>query len=62
MDNITLFSIITIMSFFLLAPATIFMEGVKFTPSFLQSAVSIIVELKVALFITAVAETKLLFE
>lgn len=51
MDNITLFSIITIMSFFLLAPVTIFMEGVKFTPSFLQSAVSIIVELNVALFI-----------
>ncbi|KAL3512823.1 hypothetical protein ACH5RR_025540 [Cinchona calisaya] len=38
MDNITLFSIITIMSFFLLAPAAIFMEGVKFTPSFLQAA------------------------
>ncbi|CAI9754637.1 unnamed protein product [Fraxinus pennsylvanica] len=38
LDNITLFSIITIMSFILLAPATIFMEGVKFTPSYLQSA------------------------
>ncbi|CAA2954132.1 triose phosphate phosphate translocator, non-green plastid, chloroplastic-like [Olea europaea subsp. europaea] len=37
LDNITLFSIITIMSFFLLAPAAIFMEGVKFTPSYLQS-------------------------
>jgi len=29
------------MSFFLLAPAAIFMEGVKFTPAYLQSAVSI---------------------
>uniref|UniRef100_A0A164VZ33 Sugar phosphate transporter domain-containing protein n=1 Tax=Daucus carota subsp. sativus TaxID=79200 RepID=A0A164VZ33_DAUCS len=38
LDNITLFSIITIMSFFLLAPVSIFMEGVKFTPSYLQSA------------------------
>ncbi|WCJ36084.1 Phosphoenolpyruvate/phosphate translocator 1 chloroplastic [Euphorbia peplus] len=38
MDNITLFSIITIMSFFLLAPVTLFMEGVRFTPAYLQSA------------------------
>ncbi|KAF3437014.1 hypothetical protein FNV43_RR19767 [Rhamnella rubrinervis] len=38
MDNITLFSIITVMSFFLLSPVTIFMEGVKFTPSFVTSA------------------------
>ncbi|KAL8097946.1 phosphoenolpyruvate/phosphate translocator 1, chloroplastic-like [Apium graveolens] len=38
LDNITLFSIITIMSFILLAPVSIFMEGVKFTPSALQSA------------------------
>ena len=38
MDNITLFSIITVMSFFLLAPVAIFMEGVKFTPAYLQSA------------------------
>ncbi|CAK8563032.1 unnamed protein product [Lathyrus sativus] len=38
MDNITLFSIITVMSFFLSVPLTIFMEGVKFTPSYLQSA------------------------
>ncbi|XP_010248507.1 PREDICTED: triose phosphate/phosphate translocator, non-green plastid, chloroplastic-like [Nelumbo nucifera] len=38
LDNITLFSIITIMSFILLAPVTLFMEGVKFTPSYLQSA------------------------
>ncbi|KAI5311357.1 PREDICTED: phosphoenolpyruvate/phosphate [Prunus dulcis] len=38
MDNITLFSIITVMSFFLLTPVAIFMEGVKFTPAALQSA------------------------
>ncbi|KAI3464102.1 hypothetical protein Pfo_020765 [Paulownia fortunei] len=38
LDNITLFSIITIMSFFLMAPTAIFMEGVKFTPSYLQAA------------------------
>lgn len=38
MDQINLFSIITIMSFILLAPATIFMEGVKFTPAYLEAA------------------------
>ncbi|KAI5417007.1 triose phosphate/phosphate translocator, non-green plastid, chloroplastic [Lathyrus oleraceus] len=38
MDNITLFSLITVMSFFLSVPLTIFMEGVKFTPAYLQSA------------------------
>ncbi|KAL6509625.1 hypothetical protein OROGR_022935 [Orobanche gracilis] len=38
LDNITLFSIITIMSLFLMAPTTIFMEGIKFTPSYLQAA------------------------
>ncbi|XP_021895113.1 triose phosphate/phosphate translocator, non-green plastid, chloroplastic [Carica papaya] len=38
LDNITLFSIITVMSFILLAPVTFFMEGVKFTPEYLQSA------------------------
>lgn len=38
LDNITLFSIITIMSFLLLAPVAVFMEGVKFTPAYLQSA------------------------
>ncbi|KAL0421787.1 UNVERIFIED_CONTAM: Triose phosphate/phosphate translocator, non-green plastid, chloroplastic [Sesamum latifolium] len=38
LDNITLFSIITIMSLFLMAPVAIFMEGVKFTPSHLQAA------------------------
>jgi solute carrier family 35 protein E1 len=38
MDNITLFSIITVMSFFLLAPVALFKEGVKVTPAYLQSA------------------------
>ncbi|XP_040987734.1 triose phosphate/phosphate translocator, non-green plastid, chloroplastic-like [Juglans microcarpa x Juglans regia] len=38
LDNITLFSVITVMSFFLLSPVAIFMEGVKFTPAYLQSA------------------------
>ncbi|KAJ1398234.1 Sugar phosphate transporter domain [Sesbania bispinosa] len=42
MDNITLFSIITVMSFLLSIPLTIFMEGVKFTPVYLESAVSIL--------------------
>ncbi|XP_027362456.1 triose phosphate/phosphate translocator, non-green plastid, chloroplastic-like isoform X3 [Abrus precatorius] len=47
MDNITLFSIITVMSFFLLTPVAVFMEGVKFTPAYLQSAVSILMGLNV---------------
>ncbi|KAJ9568116.1 hypothetical protein OSB04_004082 [Centaurea solstitialis] len=38
LDNITLFSVITIMSFFLLAPVTFFTEGVRVTPSYLASA------------------------
>ncbi|RWW18509.1 hypothetical protein BHE74_00019657 [Ensete ventricosum] len=38
LDNINLFSIITVMSFVLLAPATLFVEGIKFTPSYLQSS------------------------
>ncbi|KAF5476786.1 hypothetical protein F2P56_003488 [Juglans regia] len=38
LDNITLFSVITVMSFFLLSPVAIFMDGVKFTPAYLQSA------------------------
>ena len=37
LDNINLFSIITIMSFFLLAPVTLLLEGVKFTPSAMQA-------------------------
>ncbi|KDP46439.1 hypothetical protein JCGZ_10279 [Jatropha curcas] len=38
LDNINLFSVLTIISFILLAPTAIFMEGIKFTPSYLQSA------------------------
>eukprot|EP00262_Sarcandra_glabra_P011602 TRINITY_DN2820_c0_g4_i1.p1 TRINITY_DN2820_c0_g4~~TRINITY_DN2820_c0_g4_i1.p1 ORF type:complete len:408 (+),score=48.40 TRINITY_DN2820_c0_g4_i1:147-1370(+) len=38
LDNITLFSVITIMSLFLMAPVALFMEGIKFTPSYMQSA------------------------
>ncbi|KAI8543704.1 hypothetical protein RHMOL_Rhmol08G0239400 [Rhododendron molle] len=37
LDNITLFSIITIMSFILSAPISLYMEGFKFTPSCLQA-------------------------
>uniref|UniRef100_A0A1J3HAI4 Triose phosphate/phosphate translocator, non-green plastid, chloroplastic n=2 Tax=Noccaea caerulescens TaxID=107243 RepID=A0A1J3HAI4_NOCCA len=37
LDNITLFSIITLMSLFLMAPVTFFSEGIKFTPSYIQS-------------------------
>ncbi|XP_043703327.1 triose phosphate/phosphate translocator, non-green plastid, chloroplastic-like isoform X2 [Telopea speciosissima] len=37
-DNITLFSIITIMSFIMCLPLTLFMEGVKFTPAYMQAA------------------------
>ncbi|XP_031501397.1 phosphoenolpyruvate/phosphate translocator 2, chloroplastic-like [Nymphaea colorata] len=38
LDNINLFSIITIMSFFFMIPVTIFTEGIKFTPAYLQSS------------------------
>ncbi|KAL3729492.1 hypothetical protein ACJRO7_026591 [Eucalyptus globulus] len=38
LDNITLFSIITVMSFVLLFPVTFFTEGLKFTPASLQAA------------------------
>ncbi|KAF8037025.1 hypothetical protein BT93_B0064 [Corymbia citriodora subsp. variegata] len=38
LDNITLFSIITMMSFVLLFPVTVFTEGLKFTPASLQAA------------------------
>ncbi|KAL4559720.1 hypothetical protein LXL04_031865 [Taraxacum kok-saghyz] len=38
LDNITLFSIITIMSFFMFTPIALLVEGVKFTPTYLQSA------------------------
>ncbi|XP_040383159.1 phosphoenolpyruvate/phosphate translocator 2, chloroplastic [Oryza brachyantha] len=38
LDNINLFSIITVMSFFLLAPVAFLTEGIKITPTALQSA------------------------
>ncbi|XP_015576210.1 phosphoenolpyruvate/phosphate translocator 2, chloroplastic isoform X2 [Ricinus communis] len=38
LDNVNLFSVITIISFILLAPTAVVMEGIKFTPSYLQSA------------------------
>uniref|UniRef100_A0A0E0AUC0 Sugar phosphate transporter domain-containing protein n=1 Tax=Oryza glumipatula TaxID=40148 RepID=A0A0E0AUC0_9ORYZ len=38
LDNINLFSIITVMSFFLLAPVAFLTEGIKITPTVLQSA------------------------
>lgn len=37
-DNINLFSVITILSFFLLAPVTLVKEGVRLTPSALTAA------------------------
>ncbi|XP_024973035.1 triose phosphate/phosphate translocator, non-green plastid, chloroplastic-like [Cynara cardunculus var. scolymus] len=38
LDNITLFSIITIMSFFIFTPVALLVGEVKFTPAYLQSA------------------------
>ncbi|KAI4319075.1 hypothetical protein MLD38_032720 [Melastoma candidum] len=38
MDNITLFSIITMMSFVLLFPVTLYLEGVKFSPAYFELA------------------------
>ncbi|XP_057791700.1 phosphoenolpyruvate/phosphate translocator 2, chloroplastic [Salvia miltiorrhiza] len=40
LDNVNLFSIITIISFLFLLPAAIIMEGVKFGPSYFQYAAS----------------------
>ena len=37
MDNINLFSLITILSLFLLAPFTLLREGVQFTPSAMRA-------------------------
>ncbi|OMO69435.1 Drug/metabolite transporter [Corchorus olitorius] len=37
LDNINLFSVITVISFFLLVPCAILLEGVRFTPSYFQS-------------------------
>ncbi|KAK4747309.1 hypothetical protein SAY87_026346 [Trapa incisa] len=38
MDNITLFSIITMMSFVLLFPVACYLEGVKFSPAYFKLA------------------------
>ncbi|VAH58530.1 unnamed protein product [Triticum turgidum subsp. durum] len=40
MDDINLFSVITVLSFLLSLPLMIFAEGVSFSPAFLQSTVS----------------------
>jgi len=41
MDDINLFSVITILSFLLSCPLMLFAEGIKFTPGYLQSTVSL---------------------
>ncbi|CAN1247373.1 Phosphoenolpyruvate/phosphate translocator 2, chloroplastic [Linum perenne] len=41
LDNINLFSVITIISFLLLIPAAIWMEGINFMPTYFKAAVSI---------------------
>ncbi|KAL8154220.1 hypothetical protein V2J09_011980 [Rumex salicifolius] len=38
LDNINLFSIITIMSLILIAPAAVVMEGITFTPAYMEAA------------------------
>jgi len=40
-DDINLFSIMTVMAFLLSAPLMLSVEGIKFNPSYLQSAVSL---------------------
>ncbi|KAI5396134.1 hypothetical protein KIW84_062368 [Lathyrus oleraceus] len=40
LDNINLYSVITIISFFFLVPCAIFLDGFKFTPSYLKYAAS----------------------
>lgn len=41
LDDINLFSIMTVMSFLLSAPLMLSVEGIKFSPSYLQSNVSV---------------------
>lgn len=41
MDDINLFSVITVLSFLLSCPLMLFAEGIKFTPGYLQSTVSV---------------------
>jgi solute carrier family 35 protein E1 len=40
MDDINLFSLITVLSFLLSCPLMLLAEGVKFSPAYLQSTVS----------------------
>lgn len=40
LDNINLFSVMTLTSFIMLVPTAIFLEGFKLSPSYLQYAVS----------------------
>jgi solute carrier family 35 protein E1 len=42
MDDINLFSVITVLSFLLSCPLMLFAEGVKFTPGYLQGTVSVL--------------------
>eukprot|EP00262_Sarcandra_glabra_P013189 TRINITY_DN3603_c0_g3_i1.p1 TRINITY_DN3603_c0_g3~~TRINITY_DN3603_c0_g3_i1.p1 ORF type:complete len:396 (-),score=38.62 TRINITY_DN3603_c0_g3_i1:247-1434(-) len=37
LDDLTIFSVITIMSFLMLLPTALFVEGLKFTPAYMQS-------------------------
>lgn len=41
MDDINIFSVITILSFLLSCPLMLLAEGVKFSPAYLQSTVSV---------------------
>jgi hypothetical protein len=41
MDDINLFSLITVLSFLLSCPLMLLAEGVKFSPAYLQSTVSL---------------------
>jgi hypothetical protein len=42
LDDINLFSVMTVMAFLLSAPLMLSVEGIKFSPSYLQSTVSIV--------------------
>ncbi|ONK70685.1 uncharacterized protein A4U43_C04F460 [Asparagus officinalis] len=53
LDNVTLFSIITIMSFFLSLPIALFVEGVNFSPSYIRSAALSVREIYTRSFLAA---------
>lgn len=42
LDDINLFSIMTVMSFLLSIPLMLYVDGIKFSPAYLQSTVSIV--------------------